>query len=40
MTALMRPAFDAGIELIRLDEHIARSRVGQGFLERTHFADA
>ena len=40
MTALMRPAFDAGIALTRLDERIARSPVGQGFLERTHFADA
>jgi hypothetical protein len=40
MTALMRPAFDAGIALARLDERIARSPVGQGFLERTHFADA
>jgi hypothetical protein len=40
MTALMRPAFDAGLALTRLDERIARSPVGQGFLERTHFADA
>ncbi|EHJ95616.1 RHE_PE00001 family protein [Agrobacterium tumefaciens] len=40
MTALMRPAFDAGIALTRLDERIARSPVGQGFLERAHFADA
>ncbi|UIJ82397.1 RHE_PE00001 family protein [Rhizobium leguminosarum] len=40
MTALMRPAFDAGIALTRLDERIARSRVGQGFLERTQFTDA
>ena len=40
MTALMRPAFRAGIELARLDERIARSPVGQGFLERSHFADA
>ncbi|MGO8038226.1 RHE_PE00001 family protein [Rhizobium leguminosarum] len=37
---LMRPAFDAGVALTRLDERIARSPVGQGFLERTHFADA
>ncbi|WP_327209830.1 RHE_PE00001 family protein [Rhizobium leguminosarum] len=40
MTALMRPAFDAGGALTRLDERIARSPVGQGFLERTQFADA
>ncbi|MBY5482229.1 DUF1612 and helix-turn-helix domain-containing protein [Rhizobium leguminosarum] len=39
-TALMRPAFDAGIALSRLDERIARSPVGQGFLERAQFADA
>ncbi|NEI11045.1 DUF1612 domain-containing protein [Rhizobium leguminosarum] len=40
MTALMRPAFDAGIALARLDERIARSPVGAGFLERSHFTDA
>ncbi|WP_425475438.1 RHE_PE00001 family protein [Shinella oryzae] len=40
MTALMRPAFDAGIALTRLDERIARSAVGAGFLERMHFRDA
>jgi hypothetical protein len=40
MTALMRPAFDAGIALTRLDERIARSPVGPGFLERQNFADA
>lgn len=40
MSALMRPAFDAGVALTRLDERIARSPVGAGFLERTHFADA
>ncbi|TAX65855.1 DUF1612 domain-containing protein (plasmid) [Rhizobium ruizarguesonis] len=40
MTTLMEPAFRAGIELARLDERIARSPVGQGCLERTHFADA
>jgi hypothetical protein len=39
-TALMRPAFDAGIALTRLDERIARSPVGQGWIERSHFADA
>ncbi|UXT85291.1 DUF1612 and helix-turn-helix domain-containing protein (plasmid) [Agrobacterium tumefaciens] len=36
----MRPAFDAGIALTRLDERIARSSVGAGFLERQNFADA
>ncbi len=40
MTALMRPAFDAGIALTRLDERIARSSVAAGLLERMHFADA
>jgi len=40
MTALMRPAFDAGVALARLDERIARSPVGAGFLERMHFAEA
>lgn len=40
MSALMRPAFDAGIALTRLDERIARSPVGAGFLERMQFADA
>jgi hypothetical protein len=40
MTALMRPAFDAGIALTRLDERISRSPVGAGFLERSHYADA
>jgi hypothetical protein len=40
MTALMRPAFDAGAALTRLDERIARSSVGQGWIERQNFADA
>ncbi|TBC19558.1 RHE_PE00001 family protein [Rhizobium ruizarguesonis] len=40
MTALMRPAFDAGIALTRLDERVARSPVGPGFLERSQFTDA
>jgi hypothetical protein len=40
MTALMRPAFDAGIALTRLDERIARSAVGAGWIERQNFADA
>ncbi|MBB3386655.1 hypothetical protein FHX12_005379 [Rhizobium sp. BK609] len=40
ITALMRPAFDAGVALARLDERIARSPVGAGFFERQNFADA
>ncbi|MBY5747363.1 DUF1612 and helix-turn-helix domain-containing protein [Rhizobium leguminosarum] len=40
MAALLEPAFRAGTELARLDERIARSPVGQGFLERTEFTDA
>ncbi len=36
----MRPAFDAGVALARLDERIAKSKVGAGFLERQNFADA
>ena len=40
MTPLVRPAFDAGIALTRLDERIARSPVGAGWIERMHFADA
>ncbi len=40
MTPLMRPAFDAGVALTRLDERIARSPVGSGCIERMHFADA
>ncbi|MBW9089830.1 DUF1612 and helix-turn-helix domain-containing protein [Rhizobium wenxiniae] len=40
MSTLMRPAFDAGIALARLDERIARSAVGAGFLERQNFADS
>ncbi len=38
--SLLRPVSDAGIALARLDERIARSAVGEGFLERAHFADA
>lgn len=37
---LLWPISDAGIALARLDERIARSAVGAGFLERMHFADA
>ncbi|CAD0216649.1 hypothetical protein AGRHK599_LOCUS4912 [Rhizobium rhizogenes] len=40
MTALMHPAFDAGLALTRLDGRISRSPVGAGFLERQNFADA
>lgn len=40
MTAVMRPAFDAGVALTRLDERIARSPVGAGWIERQNFADA
>jgi hypothetical protein len=40
MSDLMRPAFDVGIALTRLDERIACSAVGSGFLERQNFADA
>ncbi|TBN14868.1 DUF1612 domain-containing protein [Agrobacterium cavarae] len=40
MSELMRPAFDAGVALSRLDERVSRSPVGQGFLERQNFADA
>lgn len=40
MNTLMRPAFDAGIALTRLDERIARSPVGSGWIERQNFADA
>lgn len=38
---LVRPAFEAGVALTRLDERIARSPVGAaGFLERQNFTDA
>ena len=37
---LLRPISDAASALTRLDERIARSPVGQGFVERSHFADA
>ncbi|QXC52357.1 DUF1612 and helix-turn-helix domain-containing protein (plasmid) [Agrobacterium salinitolerans] len=37
---LMGPAFDAAVAMTRLDERIARSSVGAGFLERQNFADA
>jgi hypothetical protein len=40
MTSLLEPAFEAGVALTRLDERIARSPVGAGWIERTHFTDA
>ncbi|CVI57358.1 RHE_PE00001 family protein [Agrobacterium leguminum] len=40
MTALLEPAFRTGVALTRLDERVARSPVGQGFLGRTQFTDA
>ncbi|NSZ75007.1 DUF1612 and helix-turn-helix domain-containing protein [Agrobacterium tumefaciens] len=40
MAAFMEPAFRAGIALARLDERIARSDVGAGWIERQNFADA
>lgn len=40
LQVLIQPAFDAGVALTRLDERIARSPVGAGFLERQNFADA
>ncbi len=38
--SLLKPISEAGTALARLDERIARSEVGSGFLERCHFADA
>jgi len=38
--SLLRPISDAGIALARLDERIARSAVGPGWIERSHFTDA
>ncbi|NKK04021.1 DUF1612 domain-containing protein, partial [Rhizobium leguminosarum bv. viciae] len=40
ISSLLEPAFRAGIALARLDERIARSPVGAGFLERSQFTDA
>ncbi len=37
---LLRPVADASSALARLDERIARSPVGAGFLERQNFTDA
>ncbi|ABC93993.1 hypothetical conserved protein (plasmid) [Rhizobium etli CFN 42] len=38
--SLLRPLSDAASVLSRLDERIARSTVGEGWIERMHFADA
>ncbi|MEO9340990.1 RHE_PE00001 family protein [Mesorhizobium sp. SB112] len=40
ITSLLRPVSDAGTALTQLDERIARSPVGQGWIERSHFTDA
>ncbi len=37
---LMGPTFDAAVALTRLDERIAKSKVGSGWIERSNFADA
>ncbi len=38
--SLLKPAFEAGTALARLDERVSRSEVGSGFLERQNFTDA
>jgi hypothetical protein len=40
ISALLRPISDVGSALTRLDERIAGSSVGGGFVERSHFTDA
>ncbi|MGR9159687.1 RHE_PE00001 family protein [Rhizobium leguminosarum] len=40
ISSLLRPISDAGAALARLDERIARSPVGRGWIERSHFSDA
>lgn len=40
ISALLRPISDAASALSRLDERIARSPTGEGFIERSHFTDA
>lgn len=40
ITSLLRPISDASSALTRLDERIARSPIGVGWIERSHFADA
>ena len=38
--SLLTPISEAAVALARLDERVARSPVGEGFLERSHFLDA
>lgn len=38
--SLLRPTSEAGIALARLDERVARSPVGAGWIDRSHFGDA
>ena len=40
VSSLLRPISDAGSVLTRLDERIARSPVGAGWIERSNFVDA
>lgn len=40
VTTLLKPVSDASSALVRLDERIARSPVGQGWIERQNFTDA
>ncbi|MDR7031251.1 RHE_PE00001 family protein [Rhizobium rosettiformans] len=40
LQVLLRPISEAGVALTRLDERVARSPVGEGFLERSHFLEA
>ncbi|UXR94762.1 RHE_PE00001 family protein [Agrobacterium tumefaciens] len=40
ISPLLRPISDVASALSRLDERIARSPVGEGFVERSHFTDA
>ncbi|WP_085026318.1 RHE_PE00001 family protein [Ensifer aridi] len=40
LTSLQKPVVDATGILVRLDERVARSPVGTGWIERMHFADA
>lgn len=40
ISTLLRLISDVASALTRLDERIARSPVGEGFVERSHFADA
>lgn len=40
ISTLLKPVADASSALVRLDERIARSPVGQGWIERQNFTDA